>query len=508
MARGAISTIGRRSRTGSLTTRSHHVHATHRLDCRGAPAARHRGQGPRQDLCRRPRQAARARPRRADLEVAPRRASSRLLGPQRRRQVHDGQDPRHPRPGRHRRGARWPGSTSCADPDEVRRRIGLVSQKPRQRPDGHRAGEPRARRPHPGHADERDPRTGAPSCSSGSGSPRPPTGRPGPTSGGMARKLDVAIGLDAPAERALPRRADHRAGPRGPRRDVGARSRAWPSDEATTVLLTTHYLDEADHLADRLAIIDAGRVVVEGTPDELKGELRGDTVAVDVESHDVATVVAQRIAHLDGLLRHHHRGPDGAGPRGAGRPGRARRPRVPGTGRHTGPVRHAQPAVARRRLPAPRRARVREGGRHDRPGHPLHPADDPLGAPARPAAGVRRRHAGPAGDLAAPVRAAVQASRRHPGVRGRRDLVPGVPHARGRRHDGDVLGRLGRDGLHRRHEPRRHGPSARLAGAPRGDDQRHAGVPVDHHGGPGRGHRRPRVCRRRPVRGWCARAWP
>ena len=50
-----------------------------------------------------------------------------------------------------------------------------------------------------------------------------------------------------------------------------------------TVLLTTHYLDEADRLANRLAIVDHGRVVVEGTPEELKSELRGDVLQVELE---------------------------------------------------------------------------------------------------------------------------------------------------------------------------------------------------------------------------------
>ena len=49
-----------------------------------------------------------------------------------------------------------------------------------------------------------------------------------------------------------------------------------------TVLLTTHYLEEADRLASRLAIVDRGRVVTSGTPDELKGELRGDAVQVEL----------------------------------------------------------------------------------------------------------------------------------------------------------------------------------------------------------------------------------
>ena len=45
-------------------------------------------------------------------------------------------------------------------------------------------------------------------------------------------------------------------------------------EELMTILLTTHYLEEADRLASRLAIVDRGRIVVQGTPDELKAELR------------------------------------------------------------------------------------------------------------------------------------------------------------------------------------------------------------------------------------------
>jgi ABC-2 type transport system ATP-binding protein len=54
------------------------------------------------------------------------------------------------------------------------------------------------------------------------------------------------------------------------------------TDEGLTILLTTHYLEEADRLARRLAILDRGRVVADGTPDELKGELRGDAVQVEL----------------------------------------------------------------------------------------------------------------------------------------------------------------------------------------------------------------------------------
>ena len=110
-------------------------------------------------------------------------------------------------------------------------------------------------------------------------------------SGGMARKLDVAIGLvhrpqvlflDEPTTGL----------------DPEARAQLWAeigrlsSAEQTTVLLTTHYLDEADQLADRVAIVDAGRVVVEGTPDELKSELRGDAVLVDLSAPAPAALAA------------------------------------------------------------------------------------------------------------------------------------------------------------------------------------------------------------------------
>jgi ABC-2 type transport system ATP-binding protein len=120
-------------------------------------------------------------------------------------------------------------------------------------------------------------------------------------SGGMARKLDVALGLmHRPSVLFLDEPTTGL--------DPEARTEMWreieslAKDDATTVLLTTHYLDEADHLAGRLAIIDKGRVVAEGTPDDLKGELRGDAVSLDVENLEVATAVAQRITHLDGLF--------------------------------------------------------------------------------------------------------------------------------------------------------------------------------------------------------------
>ena len=54
--------------------------------------------------------------------------------------------------------------------------------------------------------------------------------------------------------------------------------------EGMTVFITTHYLDEADALCDRIAIMDYGQVVAEGTPDELKREIAGDVVTIGLRS--------------------------------------------------------------------------------------------------------------------------------------------------------------------------------------------------------------------------------
>jgi len=100
-------------------------------------------------------------------------------------------------------------------------------------------------------------------------------------SGGMQRRLDVALGLmHRPAVLFLDE----------PTTGLDPESRAamWQEiarlagGEGMTVLLTTHYLEEADRLASRLAFVDRGRVVATGTPDELKGELRGDAVQVEL----------------------------------------------------------------------------------------------------------------------------------------------------------------------------------------------------------------------------------
>jgi ABC-2 type transport system ATP-binding protein len=100
-------------------------------------------------------------------------------------------------------------------------------------------------------------------------------------SGGMQRKLDIAMALvhrprvlflDEPTTGLDPEA----------RADLWEEIERLTRDDGLTILLTTHYLDEADRLASRLAIIDHGRVVASGSPDDLKADLRGDAIVVEL----------------------------------------------------------------------------------------------------------------------------------------------------------------------------------------------------------------------------------
>jgi ABC-2 type transport system ATP-binding protein len=119
-------------------------------------------------------------------------------------------------------------------------------------------------------------------------------------SGGMRRRLDVAMGLiNRPQVLFLD---EPTAG-----LDPESRSAMWAeigrlsAAEGLTILLTTHYLEEADHLASRLAIVDRGRVVAAGTPDELKGELHGDAVHLELASDTAQDPVLAALAHVPGV---------------------------------------------------------------------------------------------------------------------------------------------------------------------------------------------------------------
>ena len=116
-------------------------------------------------------------------------------------------------------------------------------------------------------------------------------------SGGMKRRLDIAIGLvhrprvlflDEPTTGL----------------DPEARAAMWveverlAEQESLTILLTTHYLEEADRLAERVAIVSQGKVVVEGTPTALKAGLRGELVTVELAGANGNAEAALRVVRL------------------------------------------------------------------------------------------------------------------------------------------------------------------------------------------------------------------
>jgi ABC-2 type transport system ATP-binding protein len=119
-------------------------------------------------------------------------------------------------------------------------------------------------------------------------------------SGGMQRRLDIALGLlhepevlflDEPTTGL----------------DPEARAEMWKEigrlteQERLTILLTTHYLEEADELAAQLAIVDRGRIVAAGTPDELKSSLQGDSLQVELAELPADGDVRRAIEGVTGL---------------------------------------------------------------------------------------------------------------------------------------------------------------------------------------------------------------
>ncbi|MFC9496122.1 ATP-binding cassette domain-containing protein [Streptomyces sp. NPDC056982] len=103
-------------------------------------------------------------------------------------------------------------------------------------------------------------------------------------SGGMRRRLDLAVSLITDPEVLFLDEPTTGLDPRG-RAEVWGAVRSLVGG-GTTVLLTTQYLEEADQLADRISVVDRGRVVAEGTAGELKARLGGDRI--DVVVRDVA----------------------------------------------------------------------------------------------------------------------------------------------------------------------------------------------------------------------------
>jgi ABC-2 type transport system ATP-binding protein len=119
-------------------------------------------------------------------------------------------------------------------------------------------------------------------------------------SGGMQRRLDVALGLmHTPKVLFLDEPTTGL--------DPESRTAMWQEitglagDERMTVLLTTHYLEEADRLAHRLAIVDQGKVVAEGEPGQLKDELKGDVVQVELSAQPREQEVRDTLSQVPGV---------------------------------------------------------------------------------------------------------------------------------------------------------------------------------------------------------------
>jgi ABC-2 type transport system ATP-binding protein len=120
-------------------------------------------------------------------------------------------------------------------------------------------------------------------------------------SGGMQRRLDIAMGLlHRPAVLFLDEPTtglDPEA-----RVDMWREIERLAAQEAMTILITTHYMDEADRLAARLAIVDRGRIVVEGTAAELKSALAGDRIEIALLDGGSDGAEAQRaLERVDGV---------------------------------------------------------------------------------------------------------------------------------------------------------------------------------------------------------------
>jgi ABC-2 type transport system ATP-binding protein len=119
-------------------------------------------------------------------------------------------------------------------------------------------------------------------------------------SGGMTRRLDICLGLvhrprllflDEPTTGLDPE----------VRVALWDEVRRLAQDDGLTILLTTHYLEEADRLAAQIAILDRGRVVAQGSPEVLKSELRGDAIGVELREPAPEPVVRDALGGLAGI---------------------------------------------------------------------------------------------------------------------------------------------------------------------------------------------------------------
>ena len=302
--------------------------------------------------------------------------------PQRGRQDHGGPHPRHPPAARRGTRRRSPDTTSSASPMPSARRSGSPASTPRwtrTSPDARTSSWSGACSTSGGRRAALAPT----SCSPRSISPTPAGDRRAPTpaacaAGSTSRPLSSG---DRPSCSSTSRRPASipasRIAPVGGRRELRR--------DGTTLLLTTQYLEEADRLADRIAVIDGGRVIAEGTSTELKDRLGEDVVDLRVadtvpdrrRARPAARPCRDRAARRESAgrisLPVHH---------GAGVLAEVVR-RIDGAG-HRGRRAVAASAQSRRRVPRPHRPQHR--GRRRSGARPVAP---PFRAPRRHPGGRR-----------------------------------------------------------------------------------------------------------------------
>lgn len=138
-------------------------------------------------------------------------------------------------------------------------------------------------------------------------------------SGGQRRRLDVAMGLAHEPNLVFLDEPSTGLDPQS-RANLWGHIASLRDDLNTTVFLTTHYMDEADLLCDRILVIDAGEIVARGTPEELKRSVKGDAVSLGFAGTENGASVATIASHVEGAtdpvvegteVRFHV--PDGAG---------------------------------------------------------------------------------------------------------------------------------------------------------------------------------------------------
>ena len=128
--------------------------------------------------------------------------------------------------------------------------------------------------------------------------------RVGTYSGGMKRRLDLALALVHDPEVLFLDEPTTGLDPIS-RVDIWDEVRRLNKQQGMTIFLTTQYLEEADRLADRVAIIDRGRIVSRGTPDELKREVGKEVLTLRFDSESAAATSIDALAGLDAETMRH-----------------------------------------------------------------------------------------------------------------------------------------------------------------------------------------------------------